>query len=387
MSFFHGIDLCGSVQIVLRSSEALQGLQIQHIKILKNEFVIISVDRCNKDIKVDLQELKANFEKIAKQLQEETKSNPAQAALFVALLGIMQLLFGLVESLQQQLANKTLSNKRVADENINGKRSEKELKIEHRERVIGYKGKELSTEEADKLIGTTFTGDDGKRYRYTRRLNSSVKQEIEIRLIQTQYYKLEYIEVDEDGNEKISTLRQTALSSKTDFLKKTSVSVNLMSHIIYLWIRLKSPLNRVAVSLAEYGIKLSRQQLYKDVGITSFMLQPVYEHIKTYIKEEKNLCIDETYFQCREKLKSKIEEPPPGQSKSKAQKSLSKSMRSYIYGIAGECVCIFNHDICRDYDIPKKILSTEAASIEMRMMKSCFSMAGAGFIVKETSVY
>ena len=86
------------------------------------------------------------------------------------------------------------------------------------------------------------------------------------------------------------------------------------------------------------------------------MLQPVYEHIKTYIKEEKNLCIDETYFQCREKLKSKIEEPPPGQSKSKAQKSLSKSMRSYIYGIAGECVCIFNHDICRDYDIPKKIL-------------------------------
>ena len=400
MSFFHGIDLCGSVQIVLRSSEALQGLQIQHIKILKNEFVIISVDRCNKDIKVDLQELKANFEKIAKQLQEETKSNPAQAALFVALLGIMQLLFGLVESLQQQLANKTLSNKRVADENINGKRSEKkkgvdssdknradnlsskkktnqkELKIEHRERVIGYKGKELSTEEADKLIGTTFTGDDGKRYRYTRRLNSSVKQEIEIRLIQTQYYKLEYIEVDDEGNEKISTLRQTALSAKTDFLKKTSVSVNMMSHIIYLWIRLKSPLNRVAVSLAEYGIKLSRQQLYKDVGITSFMLQPVYEHIKTYIKEEKNLCIDETYFQCREKLKSKIEEPPPGQSKSKAQKSLSKSMRSYIYGIAGECVCIFNHDICRDYDIPKKILLENGIDINTYVETDGFYRGG-----------
>ena len=79
---------------------------------LKNEFVIMSVDRCNKDFKVDLQELKANFEKIAKQLQGETKSNPSQAALFVALLGIMQLLFGLVESLQQQLAKKTLSNKR-----------------------------------------------------------------------------------------------------------------------------------------------------------------------------------------------------------------------------------------------------------------------------------
>ncbi len=82
-------------------------------------------DICNKDIKLDLQELKANFEKIAKQLQEETKSNPSQAALFVALLGIMQLLFGLVESLQQQLANKTLSNKRVTAENVNGKGSEK----------------------------------------------------------------------------------------------------------------------------------------------------------------------------------------------------------------------------------------------------------------------
>ena len=135
MSFFHGIDLCGSVQIVLRSSEALQGLQIQHIKILKNEFVIISVDRCNKDIKVDLQELKANFEKIAKQLQEETKSNPAQAALFVALLGIMQLLFGLVESLRQQLANKTLSNKGVADENINGKRSEKKKGVDSSDKI------------------------------------------------------------------------------------------------------------------------------------------------------------------------------------------------------------------------------------------------------------
>lgn len=355
-------------------------MQIQPVKILKNEFVIISVDRCNKDFKVDLQELKANFEKIAKQLQEETKSNPAQAALFVALLGIMQLLFGLVESLQQQLANKTLSNRRVTDENINGKRSEKkkginssdknrdgnlstkkkanqkELKIEHCERVIGYKGKELSTEEADKLIGTIFTGDDGKRYRYTRRLNSSVKQEIDIRLIETQYYKLEYVEVDEEGNEKNSSLKQTAVSAKTDFLKKTAVSVNLMAYIIYLWIRLKSPLNRVASSLAEYGIKLSRQQLYKDVGITSFMLQPVYEHMKSYLREEKNLCIDETYFQCREKLKYRSEDPPAGQSKRKAQKSLSKSMRSYIYGIAGERVCIFNHDIYRDYDIPKKIL-------------------------------
>ena len=84
MSFFLGNNPCDSLQIVLRSSQALHGLQIQSVKIHKNESVIILVDRCNKDMKLDLQELKANFETIARQLQKETKSNPAQATLFSA---------------------------------------------------------------------------------------------------------------------------------------------------------------------------------------------------------------------------------------------------------------------------------------------------------------
>ncbi len=59
-----------------------------------------------------------------------------------------------------------------------------------------------------------------------------------------------------------------------------------MAHVVYLWIRLKSPLNRVATSLAEYGIRLSRQQLYKNVGITAAMLMPIFKRMEYYIKDE-----------------------------------------------------------------------------------------------------
>lgn len=125
---------------------------------------------------MDIQELKDNFEKLSKQAQEATKANPALSALLFAILGFVNLLMGLFEeqkklneSLIQQLGNKTLSNKRITNENINGKRSEKKkgvdssdknrdknlssksskpqksIKVELRKSFIGYKGKELPT--------------------------------------------------------------------------------------------------------------------------------------------------------------------------------------------------------------------------------------------------
>jgi hypothetical protein len=39
---------------------------------------------------------------------------------------------------------------------------------------------------------------------------------------------LEYVEIDEQGQE-VDGTRKTAVSAKTDFLKKTFVSVNLMA--------------------------------------------------------------------------------------------------------------------------------------------------------------
>ena len=354
----------------------------------KYGFDIIAVSRHVKDFNVDLKELQKQFDKISKQVEKETESQPALALLMNTLLGFFRIIFGLLEEqiklnqiLQEKLGNKTVDSKRANNENINGRGCEKkkgvdssdknrikattkeqaatkDVKVVEQEKVIGYDGKEYDKEEADKLIGTTFIGADGRRYKYTRKLNSSRKTDFNVTLTKTQYFKLEYVPVDDDLNPLPDAVPQTAVSAKTDFLKKTEVSVNLMAHIVYLWIRLKSPLNRVATSLAEYGIRLSRQQLYKNVGITADMLMPIFKRMEYYIQEEVRLLLDETYYACREKLRLCISPPEDDKEKSKAkgQRSLSKSMRSYFYGIVGDRICLYYHDLDRNSDIPKDIL-------------------------------
>lgn len=354
----------------------------------KYGFDIIAVSRHIKDFNVDLKELQKQFDKISKQVEKETESQPALALLMNTLLGFFKIIFGLLEEqiklnqiLQEKLGNKTVDSKRTNNENINGRGCEKkkgvdssdknrikattkeqaatkDVKVVEQEKVIGYDGKEYDKEEADKLIGTTFIGADGRRYKYTRKLNSSRKTDFNVTLTKTQYFKLEYVPVDDDLNPLPDAVPQTAVSAKTDFLKKTEVSVNLMAHIVYLWIRLKSPLNRVATSLAEYGIRLSRQQLYKNVGITADMLMPIFKRMEYYIQEEVRLLLDETYYACREKLRLCISPPEDDKEKSKAkgQRSLSKSMRSYFYGIVGDRICLYYHDLDRNSDIPKDIL-------------------------------
>lgn len=354
----------------------------------KYGFDIIAVSRHIKDFNVDLKELQKQFDKISKQVEKETESQPALALLMNTLLGFFRIIFGLLEEqiklnqiLQEKLGNKTVDSKRANNENINGRGCEKkkgvdssdknrikattkeqaatkDVKVVEQEKVIGYDGKEYDKEEADKLIGTTFIGADGRRYKYTRKLNSSRKTDFNVTLTKTQYFKLEYVPVDDDLNPLPDAVPQTAVSAKTDFLKKTEVSVNLMAHIVYLWIRLKSPLNRVATSLAEYGIRLSRQQLYKNVGITADMLMPIFKRMEYYIQEEVRLLLDETYYACREKLRLCISPPEDDKEKSKAkgQRSLSKSMRSYFYGIVGDRICLYYHDLDRNSDIPKDIL-------------------------------
>lgn len=353
----------------------------------KYGFDIIAVSRHIKDFNVDLKELQKQFDKISKQVEKETESQPVLALLMNTLLGFFRIIFGLLEEqiklnqiLQEKLGNKTVDSKRANNENINGRGCEKkkgvdssdknrikattkeqaatkDVKVVEQEKVIGYDGKEYDKEEADKLIGTTFIGADGRRYKYTRKLNSSRKTDFNVTLTKTQYFKLEYVPVD-DLNPLPDAVPQTAVSAKTDFLKKTEVSVNLMAHIVYLWIRLKSPLNRVATSLAEYGIRLSRQQLYKNVGITADMLMPIFKRMEYYIQEEVRLLLDETYYACREKLRLCISPPEDDKEKSKAkgQRSLSKSMRSYFYGIVGDRICLYYHDLDRNSDIPKDIL-------------------------------
>ena len=347
---------------------------------------------------MDLPELHKQFEELSEQAKDATKSQPVIAVLVNALFGLFKILFNLlneqnktIQVLQEKLGNKVVDSKRANNENINGRGSEKnkgvdssdknkgvdssdkkrdkpkktsstatkDVVVEHKESFIGYDGQEYSNEEATKLIGTTFTGKDGKRYKYTRKINSSLKTDYKVHLTQIQYFKLEYVAVGDDGAPLADAKPQTPTCAKTNFLKKTPISVSLMSHIIYTWFRLKCPLNRISASLVEYGISLSRQQLYKNVGITAYMLMPIFKRMESHIKDEKQLCIDETYHSCREKRRLNNEAPPNDGSKSKGkkQKSPSKTMRSYFYGIVGNYVCLYYHDLDRGSDIPRDILT------------------------------
>ena len=98
----------------------------------KYGFDIIAVSRHIKDFNVDLKELQKQFDKISKQVEKETESQPALALLMNTLLGFFRILFGLLEEqiklnqiLQEKLGNKTVDSKRANNENINGRGCEK----------------------------------------------------------------------------------------------------------------------------------------------------------------------------------------------------------------------------------------------------------------------
>lgn len=131
-------------------------------------------------------------------------------------------LMALIETLNIKLGNRTLTIKKLSDENINGKKSEKkkgidssskekktkasmkststsdDIKVEERQKCVD--GTALTLEETKKKLGTIFTGKDGKRYKYVRINDSSDNLDLEMRLIKTHYLKLLVVAVDENGN-------------------------------------------------------------------------------------------------------------------------------------------------------------------------------------------
>lgn len=134
-----------------------------------------------------------------------------------------------------------------------------EIKVAEKEVCIDVDGKEISLEEARKKIGTAFTGKDGKLYKYILINNSAKKTDIEFNLIRTQYSKLQAVAVDEDGQELADTRVEPTVYTATDFLKKSSMSINLMSLILEQMLNLKLPLNRISQYLSRYGVRYSRQ--------------------------------------------------------------------------------------------------------------------------------
>ena len=86
---------------------------------------------------MDLKELQKQFDKISKQIEKETESQPALALLMNTLLGFFRIIFGLLEEqiklnqiLQEKLGNKTVDSKRANNENINGRGCEKKKGVD-----------------------------------------------------------------------------------------------------------------------------------------------------------------------------------------------------------------------------------------------------------------
>lgn len=282
-----------------------------------------------------------------------------------------------IEKLSAKLGNKSITVRKTTNENINGKGSERkkgidssskekkqkekkevpvndDVSVTDKEVCIDIDGKELSLEEARKMVGTVFTGKDGRRYKYVRINDSSEKIDINISVRHTRYSKLQVIAVDDNGNE-ISEVKVTpTLYPKTDFLKKSSMSIGLMSLILEQWLVLKSPLNRISQYLLRYDISYSRQQLYSYTDTTAALLMPIFKHMESYLKEAKFIGVDETYWSCREK--GKIKGPPEDEPGRKSHRSKSKTLRSYVFGIVSKQVCLYYHSLERSADIPKNII-------------------------------
>lgn len=282
-----------------------------------------------------------------------------------------------IEKLSAKLGNKSITVRKTTNENINGKGSERkkgidssskekkqkekkevpvndDVSVTDKEVCIDIDGKELSLEEARKKVGTVFTGKDGRRYKYVRINDSSEKIDIDISVRHTRYSKLQVIAVDDNGNE-ISEVKVTpTLYPETDFLKKSSMSIGLMSLILEQWLVLKSPLNRISQYLLRYDISYSRQQLYSYTDTTAALLMPIFKHMESYLKEATFIGVDETYWSCREK--GKIKGPPEDEPGRKSHRSKSKTLRSYVFGIVSKKVCLYYHSLERSADIPKNII-------------------------------
>ena len=340
---------------------------------------------------MDSNTLNSRFKEVSEQIQKAVADDPALSAMF----GVLMVLFEsqsseitqltkriaeltlTIEKLSAKLGNKSITVRKTTNENINGKGSERkkgidssskekkqkekkevpvndDVSVTDKEVCIDIDGKELSLEEARKKVGTVFTGKDGRRYKYVRINDSSEKIDIDIIVRHTRYSKLQVVAVDDNGNE-ISEVKVTpTLYPETDFLKKSSMSIGLMSLILEQWLVLKSPLNRISQYLLRYDISYSRQQLYSYTDTTAALLMPIFKHMESYLKEAKFIGVDETYWSCREK--GKIKGPPEDEPGRKSHRSKSKTLRSYVFGIVSKQVCLYYHSLERSADIPKNII-------------------------------
>ena len=363
---------------------------------------------------MDSKTLNSRFQEVSEQIKKAVADDPALSAMIGVLLVMFESQSELIESqsseikqltkrietltltiekLSAKLGNKSITVRKTTNENINGKGSERkngidssskekkqkekkevpvndDVSVTDKEVCIDIDGKELSLEDARKKVGTVFTGKDGRRYKYVRINDSSEKIDIDISVRHTHYSKLQVVAVDENGNE-ISEVKVTpTLYPETDFLKKSSMSIGLMSLILEQRLVLKSPLNRISQYLLRYNISFTRQQLYSYTDTTAALLMPIFKHMESYLKEATFIGVDETYWSCREK--GKIKGPPEDEPGRKSHRSKSKTLRSYVFGIVSKKVCLYYHSLERSADIPKNIILDNQVSADCFIESDAF---------------
>ena len=115
---------------------------------------------------------------------------------------------------------------------MKGTSTSNDIKVEERRKCVDVDGTTLTLEEAKKKLGTIFTGKYGRRYKYVRINDSSDKVGIELTVIRTHYTKLQVVAVDENGNELSDIKVPSTVYPETDYLKKNSMSISLMSLIL-----------------------------------------------------------------------------------------------------------------------------------------------------------
>ena len=175
---------------------------------------------------MNFEDLNKRYKELAEKLQQATSGDPMLSVLITAMMTLYESLSGMFAEQKTTVQKLTAVIERL---------------------------------EARKKIETTFTGKDGKLYKYIRINNSAKKTDIELNLIRTQYSKLQAVAVDEDGQELADTRVEPTVYTATDFLKKSSMSINLMSLILEQMLNLKLPLNRISQYLSRYGVRYSRQ--------------------------------------------------------------------------------------------------------------------------------
>ena len=295
-------------------------------------------------------------------------------------------------------------DEKAATKKAKTKRAKPSAPIRQEDVYLDWQGNHLTKEQADALIGTTFTDEQSRTCVYTGFQDSSRKDITKVERVRVQYHKPTVKLADANGQVIPGSQLPPRTFPETDFLFKTSMSLEDMVSILVLWLVLQVPLARISRYRTGLGFSCSKQQLYSYVEETGYMMKPLFLHMLKALGDSNRLFIDETFWSCREKLKISPDDvldiggdtegginwlqngvlgtvggaPPPDKGKKGSgnshnkQQTEAKSMRSYIFAIVCDHAAFYFHSVVRDSMLPLKILAENDMNEDAFIMSDAF---------------